>query len=971
MTDFLENLQNSLITGFINNDFDSLQKLQPKILVNDKTSQKKILSNITENLHMCDEFTFAVAFVTSSGVMCLHNAFKELEEKNVKGNIIISDYTNFTQPEGLRKLLRFKNIKSYFLQNKKFHGKCFLFKSGLENKLIIGSSNLTQDALSTNFEINVELNAHEQSKVIKEIKKVHQDYKNFSALLTEEVIDAYEKNYKEIKKTFQKKQKNDDDTEDIIFRPNSMQTEAIDNLSKLREQNKDKALVISATATGKTVMAAFDANEAEAKKLLFVVHRGNIARKAMETFKLIFKNNRSFGLYSGNTRDMNSDFIFSTVQTINNEEHMRKFSPNHFDYIIIDETHRAGGQTYQKIINYFKPQFLLGMTATPERTDGFDIFSLFDHNIGYEIRLNRALDEGLLCPFHYYGVTDISVDGKILDENSDFNLLLSNERVDRIIEKTKLYGCDDGNVRGLIFCSRIEESENLSKLFNEKGFKTIHLSGQNSEEERSKAIQKLESINPEEKIDYIFTVDIFNEGIDIPKINQIVMLRPTQSAIIFVQQLGRGLRKADDKEYLTVIDFIGNYQNNYMIPIALYGDQSFEKDTLRKLLSNESSSIAGSSTVNFDKIAKEKIFEAINSQNLQVKKDLDNDYKLLKYKIGRIPMMIDFIKNGSRDPYQYVNKYKSYSNYINTVEDEFITMPPEQLKLLEYLSKFINDGKRLYESLILRQLCFEKFYEVSELKKDIIDKMNIEISDKEISSAIHNLNLLFITEKYNKKIFPVGEMNKYSINKFENEKILRGNTLDFSLKNEEFKKFLIDSTNYSIESYLSKFKKENFVKGFLRYEKYSRRDIHRILNWKTNPVAQNVGGYKVSDDETNCPIFVTYEKNEHISDSTKYEDQFIDPFTFTYMSKSNRRIDSREVQIMLNQKLNNIRLPLFIKKSDDEGINFYFMGDLRTIDDSFVEQTMDSEKGEIPVVKMNFKIDKQVDSNIYKYITSL
>ena len=226
-----------------------------------------------------------------------------------------------------------------------------------------------------------------------------------------------------------------------------MQTEAIDNLSKLREQNKDKALVISATATGKTVMAAFDANEAEAKKLLFVVHRGNIARKAMETFKLIFKNNRSFGLYSGN-RDMNSDFIFSTVQTINNEEHMRKFSPNHFDYIIIDETHRAGGQTYQKIINYFKPQFLLGMTATPERTDGFDIFSLFDHNIGYEIRLNRALDEGLLCPFHYYGVTDISVDGKILDENSDFNLLLSNERVDRIIEKTKLYGCDDGNVRG-------------------------------------------------------------------------------------------------------------------------------------------------------------------------------------------------------------------------------------------------------------------------------------------------------------------------------------------------------------------------------------------------------------------------------------------------------------------------------------------------------------------------------------------
>ncbi len=401
-----------------------------------------------------------------------------------------------------------------------------------------------------------------------------------------------------------------------------MQIEALKNLELLRGNKKNKALIISATGTGKTYLSAFDAKAFKAKKLLFVVHRLTIAKDSLNTFRIVFGNERTMGLYSGDQRALDCDFVFSTIQTISKLTHLENFSKHHFDYIIIDETHRSGADSYLRLIKHFEPKFLLGMTATPERTDGNDIFQLFDHNIAYEIRLNRAMEEEMLCSFHYYGVTDLLIDNTEVDNFSDFNLLISDERVNRIIEQANFYGTDNGIIRGLIFCSRKDEANKLSILFNSKGYKTVALTGDSSEEERAKAIEKLESDNLEEKLDYIFTVDIFNEGIDIPKINQIIMLRPTLSSIIFIQQLGRGLRKVEAKGYLTVIDFIGNYQNNYLIPIALYGDTSYNKDSLRKLITEGSRMIPGASTINFDKITKEKIFESIDSANMQLYADL-------------------------------------------------------------------------------------------------------------------------------------------------------------------------------------------------------------------------------------------------------------------------------------------------------------------------------------------------------------
>ena len=307
---------------------------------------------------------------------------------------------------------------------------------------------------------------------------------------------------------------------------------------------------------------------------------------------------------------------------------------------------------------------------------------------------------------------------KRIKKKSDFRYLVSSERVERIIENANFYGSDNGITRGLIFCSRKDEALELSVLFNTKGFKTIALTGDSNEEERARSIEKLESDNLSEKLDYIFTVDIFNEGIDIPKINQIIMLRPTESVIIFIQQLGRGLRKVDGKGYLTVIDFIGNYENNYLIPIALYGDTSYNKDSLRKLITEGSRMIPGASSINFDEITKERIFQSIDSANMQLFKDLEKDYNLLKFKLGRIPMMMDFIEHGSRDPFLFVDYSKSFYNFFVKVEKtEKSELTIKQLNLLELFSKEINNSKRLEESLIIKFLIESGKLSVNELKE--------------------------------------------------------------------------------------------------------------------------------------------------------------------------------------------------------------------------------------------------------------
>jgi superfamily II DNA or RNA helicase/HKD family nuclease len=969
MDKLIQIFNSSLQTGYIDKNVLSETVYQPELLVNQRNPPKKVLSTILHELENCSDFYISVAFVTTSGVATIINKLKELENRNIKGEILVSQYLNFTQPEALKRLLQFKNIDLRIATTGNAHAKGYIFKNNEHYNLIVGSSNLTAQALSTNREWNLKLSALDESGIVENvINEFKYDFQKATKVTTEFILH-YEEIYQ---KQFLLNRNNTNENiveSQIIIAPNSMQIDALENLKNLRKDKKNKALIISATGTGKTYLSAFDAKAFMPKKLLFVVHRLTIAKDSLKTFQKVFGKNKTMGLYSGDKRELECDFVFSTIQTISKLSHLENFAKDHFDYIIIDETHRSGADSYLRLIDYFKPKFLLGMTATPERTDGTDIFQLFDHNIAYEIRLNRAMEEEMLSSFHYYGVTDLLIDDNEIDNKSDFNLLVSNERVKRIIEQANFYGSDNGITRGLIFCSRKKEAIELSTLFNLNGFKTVALTGDSSEVERAKAIEKLESDNLKDRLDYIFTVDIFNEGIDIPKINQIIMLRPTESAIIFIQQLGRGLRKIDGKSYVTVIDFIGNYENNYLIPIALYGDTSYNKDSLRKLITEGSRMIPGASTINFDEITKEKIFQSIDSANMQLFSDLKKDYNLLKFKLGRIPMMMDFIEHGSRDPYLYVNYANSYYNFIVKVEKEFNSdLAIKQIKLFELFSKEINNSKRVEESLIIKLLIDYGKLSLNDLKETILKKYRYTISNETILSSISNLNFEFIREKKEGKLISAREIYSLDIIKLENGNFMFSKLFLSYLKQETFKNFLLDSTNYSIYEFDKLYDSDNWQDGFVLYRKYSRKDVFRILNAAENPVAQNVGGYLVSPDNTHCPIFVNYHKEENISESTKYEDRFVNTREFDWMSKSNRKINSKDVQSILG-KNGEIRLPLFIKKNNDEGMNFYYMGEVNPNLDQIEQTTMSNDSGkQVSVVKIRFNIKNPVSASMYNYL---
>jgi superfamily II DNA or RNA helicase/HKD family nuclease/SOS-response transcriptional repressor LexA len=965
-----ERFENSILTGFLDKNHKSDFAYQPKLLVNSKTPPKKVLTTLIHELNNCEAFFISVAFLTTSGVATLMNSLSALEVKGVKGKILVSQYLNFTQPEALKRLLQFTNIELRIATKSNTHSKAYIFKTNQYFNLIIGSSNLTASALSTNKEWNLKVSALSQSGIVEKV--LNEFDKDFSkgVPVTNQFITEYKIIYnkqfllnKEIVSISLNQTQQD-------IEPNTMQEEALESLLKLRGEGKNKALLISATGTGKTYLSAFDAQKFKAKKLLFVVHRLTIAEKSMKAFQNIFKGQKSMGLYSGNQMDLNKDFIFSTVQTISKEGHLQKFQKDHFDYIIIDESHRSGASSYRRLIEYFEPAFLLGMTATPERTDGSDIFSLFDHNIAYEIRLNRAMEEDMLSQFHYYGVSDLIINENVHENTNDFHFLTVDDRVDKIIKTANFYGCDNGITRGLVFCSRNKEAKLLSQKFNDSGYKTIALDGENSERERVEAIRQLETDNLSEKIDYIFTVDIFNEGVDIPKVNQIIMIRPTDSAIIFIQQLGRGLRKVEGKGYLTIIDFIGNYKNNYLIPIALYGDTSYNKDSLRKLISGGSRMIPGASTINFDEITKERIFDSIDSANMQLMADLKKDYNLLKFKLGRSPMMIDFVEHGSRDPYLYVNYSKSYFNFVKKIDREVLTeFTQSALKVLELFSMEINNAKRIEESVLLMLLIEKGSLKRTDFSSYILENYRYVVSTSTIESAIRNLNFEFIREKRNKQLLTVKEIYHFHIVSYENDIFKLHSEFVSLLKQLDFKTYLLDSIAYATHSYNASFDFEKWSSGFTLYNKYSRKDVFRILNARENPVAQNVGGYLVSPDNSFCPIFVNYQKEDHISESTKYEDEFLNNKEFNWMSKSNRKLKSKDVQSILGNN-GAIRLPLFIKKSNDEGLEFYYMGDMNPQPNQTVETTMANDIGkQVSVVKFRFNLQTPVSDSMFAYFS--
>lgn len=983
--DKLFDLRSGFETAFIDSTYASNLAFKPQFVSNNYKEGKKVLSSIEDELLACEQFQISVAFITEGGIKPLLLTLKELERKGVKGEILTTNYLNFSEPKALETLNNLTNItlKMFDVEaaGEGFHTKGYIFKNEEIYRIIVGSSNLTQTALTSNREWNTKVVSTEQGEMAQNIvTEFYELWNSKHALSFDEFYESYKEKYRIIKRQREIAKKEEvPSVEKYKLQPNAMQVGFITNLRKIIAAGEERALLISATGTGKTYASAFAMRELGFKRVLFLVHRGQLARQTKKSYERIFDKSISMGLVGAGHLDYDKDYVFAMVQTLNRDEHLMKYKPEEFDCIILDEAHHSSANTYQKVMSYFKPKLWLGMTATPDKRDddveGRNIYEIFNYQIAYEIRLQQAMEENFLCPFHYFGISDLAIinekemKSRKLTER-DFNLLTGDERVRHIIEQANYYGYSGDRVKGLVFCSRIDESEALSAKFNEAGFRTIALNGSASEDERVKAFERL-AMNEEDAtdemqpLDYIFSVEILNEGVDIVEVNQVIMLRPTESPIVFIQQLGRGLRKAEGKEYVVVLDFIGNYNNNFMIPIALSGDRTYNPDTIRKYVISGNNTIPGASTVHFDEIAKDKIFESIDKIR-GMKSIIRESYITLKNRLGRVPYLFDFYENGEVDPLVIIREYKTYQAFLEAVEKELYIgkITEQELITLEYLSKTILSGIRPYELEILKRFLKAENVQADTVKSDVSEKYGYIINDASFDNAVNVLQGQFVSkaEEYTR----YSQMDIIS-NKANMLQRMQGFTT--RLYNDEFYKQVEDIIEVGLLRYTDKYAiRHTLDNPFVFYEKYSRRDVCLLMNCGKDLSSTMYGMKRIGDDVF---IFVTYHKEESADDAKSYvegkpdyADAFEDSMIFRWDSQIGRGVDSSYMEEVTTAK----RKHLFIKKSDAE-TNFYYMGTFDVIELK-ADKKKDNNGKLRDIAKVKFKMHHAVREDLLRYLQS-
>lgn len=980
-------------TAYIDGSVASNSLYCPQFITNNYKSGKKVLSTIENELLKCDKFQISVAFITMGGITPLLQTLKELEKKNIPGEILTTNYLDFSEPKALKKLNGLSNItlKMYDVKaaDEGFHTKGYIFRTGEVYQIIIGSSNMTSTALTSNQEWNTRIISTEHGKMAEEI--ISEFDRLWNSQHTFGFDDFYE-NYKE-EYNIVKHQRDIATQEKIVslekynLKPNSMQIAFITNLKKIIDAGENRALLISATGTGKTYASAFAMRELGFKRVLFLVHRGQLARQTKKSYERVFEKSVSMGLVCGGYREYNADYVFATVQTLNRDEHLLQYNKNTFDCIILDEAHHVTADTYQKIMKHFEPKLWLGMTATPDKRDdniaGKNVYELFNYQIAYEIRLQQAMEDKLLCPFHYFGITDLSIIGDDKADH-DFSMLTSDERVKHIIEKSCYYGYSGDKVRGLIFCSSIKETQELSHKFNSivnpetgKCYRTIALNGDATEQERQSAFERLamnenEANTDKQPLDYIFSVEILNEGVDIVEVNQVIMLRPTQSPIVFIQQLGRGLRKADGKEYVVILDFIGNYCNNFMIPIALSGDRTYNKDNVRRYVMEGGRIIPGASTVHFDEVSKKRIFESIDKANFNDIKLIRENYENLKTKLGRIPSLRDFDDYGEMDVVRFFdnNSLGSYYKFLVKYEKDYnIRLSQDEEKIVEFISKKLASGKRIQELLLLkRELLYTHRLSKFGLFKELSADMRVygkTVSKEQQENIVNVMTNEFQSgsgkNTYSQCIFIEKDRDDYKPSKAFIE----------MLSNEYFYNIVKELVDFGISRYERDYSHSYDMTDFVLYQKYTYEDVCRLLNWEQNEVPLNIGGYKFDKKTKTFPVFINYDKSDAISDTTKYEDHFVPGFKdrLVAISKSGRSVQSEDVQNFLNAGERGIRVELFVRKNKDDKISkeFYYLGHM-TASGNTKEFTMPNTNK--TAVEIEWILDVPVREDIYEYIVN-
>ena len=844
--------------------------MQSRFLTN--YTDTTFLATIQVNLRTCKGFRFSVSFIKKAGLVLLANDIKSALERGAKGKLITSTYQNFTDVESLNFFLKlavaFENFECHlddecFYDEKSystngFHTKGYLFEFDNRCELIVGSSNITRYALLKNIEWDLVVDCKKEDEAYLSACDEFDDLWNKTFELTQERINLYAQKINFAIERWDM----DYDLAEQKIKPNYMQRKALKELNRNRAIGVGRALVISATGSGKTYLAAFDALNFAPNRLLYVVHEGSILRRSLETFQEVFGGLKTCGMYSGEAKELEADFIFST--NVSMCRSLELFDKKEFDYIIIDECHHAVADTYRQIIDYFEPEFLLGLTATENRMDNKDVVELFGNNIPYELRLRDAIINDLIVPFHYYGIRDELVNYGLTDseERRLIAQISGDENCEFIYQQIERHRPDGQKLKALAFCRNIQHARMMAENLGEH-YHTAFLSGKNKTGERIRAYNDLQS--DAKDLEILFAVDILNEGVDIPGVNMVLFLRPTESSTIFIQQLGRGLRKYQNKSYVTILDFIGNsYKRSVHIALAL-GSLSkgyiLEKKLLKYMVRDDFRVLGLEEygvKIMIDDLSKEEILHHIDNENFNQIRYLKKDYQNFKsyLKTPTFPKHMDYVNSDYAPNLLKFMKIKiegtktnSYYGFLKGIGEDIPLFTEEQITAIDYISSLLPLVRR-HEFLVVKHLLNGITSE--SVIRQLVGEEIAGYKDEQLNHALQFM--------------------------CEGGVILQSEgSIRFRCSVEpEFVEFVSDLLEYGLSQYAVRYKDED---DFLLYQDY--RQDQALLKILENPKHNQLGTYYKNG---NMYIFAGLKKDDSVQEHLNYKDKFLDSETFQWES---------------------------------------------------------------------------------------
>ena len=898
-----------------------------ELIINEKAKFMNFFVHLKNELMTCKKFYFIVSFIKYSGIQLLISTLDELEALGIKGEIITSVYLNITDPKALSKLLSYKNIKVkiYNNSNESFHTKAYLFEKEKYHTCIIGSSNISQSALYSAEEWNVKLTDNDFFDIYNQSFNQFQKLWNSNEAigLTEDFIGKYEE-YKEKNRPQNTFDYRKIQTEKKKFIPNSMQTEILEKLKNTRKSGNNRGLVVAATGTGKTYLAAMDVKEffknRKNSSFLFIAHREELLDNAIRVFSdILHIEKENFGrIFSGN-KEVGHNMIFASIQSLRNC--YKDFISDKFNYIIVDEFHHASASSYEKIIHYFKPEFLLGLTATTERMDGKDILALCDYNLVGEMGMRKAMEKDLIVPFHYFGVNDITVDyekipyrnGKY-DEEILLNDLSVSIRTDYIVEKMEKFGYDGKYMSGIAFCQNIKHALYMKNEFLRKGYKSELLTSKTNLTERSKILESFRN----KEIEILCVVDILNEGIDIPDINLLLFLRPTLSSTVFIQQIGRGLRKAAGKDFVTIIDFIGNHKKDYLIT-KVFSDEihnkSFlyeKKEKIIEQIKNQFSNIPGASYIELDRICQERIIDKIEKINFNSRNILKEMYNEFKNDIGKSPE--EFLEISDFDSnielfVELVTKVGSfYEAQVQFENDNFIKyyrMKNPKTDLLAYMEKKI----RLCEPFTYLTVKFflKSKYEGQNLRNKYINSEILLSEYKKYFSIKDEFKNFYLLERIFNELIEdeILEADLYGY------KISKKYEAIFYEEDKNFEKRLSDLINLGLNEFRKNDIEEFNDNVLITHKEYKRIDLQILLDSKV-PKGTWRAGY--ANTEKDICLFITNDKSHIMQENLKYDNSLHSDEIIQWISQPKTYHSSSVGQMFIKHREKNMKVHIFARK---------------------------------------------------------